>query len=609
MLFDNEKLKDISQCHILLLLIVVVSFVLRMYLRTNYLDDWDSVQFMLGLKDYSILAHQPHPPGYPVYIFLGRVFNIIFDDGLQTFTFMSAFFGSLALIPTYLLAEKFFDNRVGLLAAVLLALTPVHLLFSVVVMTDIVSSFFVTSTACLLYMGLRSTKYLYLASLMMGITMGIRWTDILLIPLFIIVLIYRKQLKICLVSGLIALAGVCLWFIPVLLDTGFNTFIAIQKAQWIYASGGSTLSSLGGLTLSNLLITLRAMMTLFIEGWSSVFIIFLLITGIVILIKMKNRYNCVHCIVDKRLVFILSWLVPYFLFAILFYMLYIPRYLLPLFPPLSIIFAYSMIELAEIPQRRWIKGSFFLIFAILIAYMGSQAIASAYAIHTTAPAPVQAAEWVKGQYSPQDTIVIAGGSFKHFQYYLPNFTTKFDIYLSPYEIYNFLIENKTIISEGSPPTFDTTSKAYIFERPKIYPKHECVKLYEFKMCDEQLPILTDGGWHGLEDWGGTPTRWMSDDATLMIYSDKNRTADLSFQALSFYRPRTLEIYVNDLPRIWADIPTEGFVMVNVPISLNEGANVVRFHVPEGCERPCDIPELNNADTRCLSLSVQNITIT
>ncbi len=123
-------------------------------------------------------------------------------------------------------------------------------------------------------------------------------------------------------------------------------------------------------------------------------------------------------------------------------------------------------------------------------------------------------------------------------------------------------------------------------------------------------ISLSGGWHALENWGSTPTRWMENDATLMIYSDEDRTVNLSFKAHSFYRLRTLEIYVNNLPHIWAEVPSEGFMMVNVPsISLNEGANIVRFHVPEGCESPIDISELNNVDPRCLSVAVQNITIT
>lgn len=36
------------------------------------LEDIDSINFALGLRDYDVLRHQPHPPGYPVYIAVGR---------------------------------------------------------------------------------------------------------------------------------------------------------------------------------------------------------------------------------------------------------------------------------------------------------------------------------------------------------------------------------------------------------------------------------------------------------------------------------------------------------------------------------------------------------
>lgn len=124
-------------------------------------------------------------------------------------------------------------------------------------------------------------------------------------------------------------------------------------------------------------------------------------------------------------------------------------------------------------------------------------------------------------------------------------------------------------------------------------------------------ILSGNCWHGLEDWSGTPTRWMENNATLMIYSNDRSISDLSFNARSFQRPRTLEIYVNDHPQhIYAEIPNNRHATVNVPrINLNKGVNIVRFHVPEGCEKPADIPELNNPDRRCLSVAVQDIQIT
>jgi hypothetical protein len=37
------------------------------------LEDIDSVNFALGLRDFDVAAHRPHPPGYPVYIGLGKV--------------------------------------------------------------------------------------------------------------------------------------------------------------------------------------------------------------------------------------------------------------------------------------------------------------------------------------------------------------------------------------------------------------------------------------------------------------------------------------------------------------------------------------------------------
>src|SRR5688500_19525217 len=36
------------------------------------LEDIDSINFALGLRDFDPARHQPHPPGSPVYIAMGR---------------------------------------------------------------------------------------------------------------------------------------------------------------------------------------------------------------------------------------------------------------------------------------------------------------------------------------------------------------------------------------------------------------------------------------------------------------------------------------------------------------------------------------------------------
>jgi hypothetical protein len=45
------------------------------------LEDIDSVNFALGLHDFDPLKHQPHPPGYPVYIALGKASRVAIQLG------------------------------------------------------------------------------------------------------------------------------------------------------------------------------------------------------------------------------------------------------------------------------------------------------------------------------------------------------------------------------------------------------------------------------------------------------------------------------------------------------------------------------------------------
>lgn len=114
------------------------------------------------------------------------------------------------------------------------------------------------------------------------------------------------------------------------------------------------------------------------------------------------------------------------------------------------------------------------------------------------------------------------------------------------------------------------------------------------------------GWHELEKWNGIPTRWISGKAaSIIIYSSKNCMYDLNFRTTSFYSPRTLEIYANDNLVEKKLIGPDDLIEIHTPIQLKEGANDILLIVPEGSQRPCDFPELNNLDTRELSIAFQS----
>ena len=116
------------------------------------------------------------------------------------------------------------------------------------------------------------------------------------------------------------------------------------------------------------------------------------------------------------------------------------------------------------------------------------------------------------------------------------------------------------------------------------------------------------GWHGPENWNGIIAHWMDADAKIIVYSDENRSANLSFQALSFARPRSLELSLEATPEVMLNVTTK-FANQTQPIRLTRGQNLIGFRSPEGCEKPCDMPELNSSDCRCLSVAVQNLNIT
>jgi len=44
------------------------------------LEDLDSINFALGVRQFDVAHHQPHPPGYPVYIAVAKIVHAAVPD-------------------------------------------------------------------------------------------------------------------------------------------------------------------------------------------------------------------------------------------------------------------------------------------------------------------------------------------------------------------------------------------------------------------------------------------------------------------------------------------------------------------------------------------------
>ena len=178
----------------LIILLLLASFIVRFLFQSPWLDSWDSVQFTMAMTNYSVPHHQPHPFGFPVYIGMGKIVNLFLNNPQQSLILISVICGVASIYLTFVLGSKLYNEYAGIIAAFLLSISPAHMQFSVIVMSDIINQFFVILILTLIIFGLANKWLFYLGSVVVGLSFGIRPTDslILFLAIFIYLLLSRS---------------------------------------------------------------------------------------------------------------------------------------------------------------------------------------------------------------------------------------------------------------------------------------------------------------------------------------------------------------------------------------------------------------------------------
>src|SRR5712691_4428627 len=110
------------------------------------LDDWDSVNFLRAISYFDMRLQQPHPPGYPAYIFLARVINFFTHDPHAALALLSAISAALCVLVFYRLASGFGAG----LAALPLAVMPLFWLNAEMALSDVPGLLFAVAAVWLL---------------------------------------------------------------------------------------------------------------------------------------------------------------------------------------------------------------------------------------------------------------------------------------------------------------------------------------------------------------------------------------------------------------------------------------------------------------------------
>jgi hypothetical protein len=210
------------------------------------LEDIDSINFALGVADFDVARHQPHPPGYPVFIALGKVSTGLLraatvpspePQGLAVWSvlsgavliyFLFSLFRALGEArPVPAASARLDDVWRAAWATVIAALSPLFWFTALRPLSDMTGLAAAVGAQALIVsavVGRGGPRELMLGALVAGLAIGVRsQTALLTLPLLALALVLPRpglRLRDRLVPLGAATAGVLVWAIPLIVASG-----------------------------------------------------------------------------------------------------------------------------------------------------------------------------------------------------------------------------------------------------------------------------------------------------------------------------------------------------------------------------------------------------
>jgi hypothetical protein len=215
-------------------ILIAATALTRFVFRSHYLYDIDSVNFALALKRFDPSVHQPHPPGYFLYVCLGRLANLLFHDANAALVAIGIVFSCAAVAMIYVLADRWFGRNAALFAGLIFLFSPLAWFHGTVALTYVVEAFFSALTGYLCWrIVCGEARFILPGAMVVGVAAGFRPSSLLLLgPL----LLYsfrnanRKQAA----AGIGALALTLLaWFVPMIGIGGGRPYLSSLVSLWL----------------------------------------------------------------------------------------------------------------------------------------------------------------------------------------------------------------------------------------------------------------------------------------------------------------------------------------------------------------------------------------
>jgi hypothetical protein len=344
------------------------------------LEDLDSINFALGVRQFDVAHHQPHPPGYPLFILIAKAVHAAVPAEATALALVSAGSGALGVIFVAWLLRRIDGGATPInwsLAAVLVSITaPLYWFTAARPLSD--SSGLAAALAVqAMTIAAADTRALGAAAFCAGLGAGIRsqvaW---LTVPLVMYRLFRRDEHGARCSVGVTGVAiaaafllGIAVWFVPLVIVSGG------PAAYWhaLFDQGSEDLGNIQMLWRNHSVRNVAdALYYAFVAPWAVWPVAAVVLTcacaGVV---RLANRRR-------QALIVLAVAFLPYLAFDLLFQETFTGRYALPLVVPMAYL---AVCGLRALP---WDTGlAIAVALAMFCAHIGGTSIAA----YSRSPAP------------------------------------------------------------------------------------------------------------------------------------------------------------------------------------------------------------------------------